>query len=106
MIAPYKLAQLEDGDTKVIAVIEYDEQNNPVPEEAMLFKGIIPEKENLHFVYPSNVDFSSIQSLMKYSGYYGVLVLNHSILHSPATEINFYTIKQPVSASKCISPRI
>ncbi len=95
LIAPYKLANLEDSDEKIIAVVELDQQNNPVPEAELIFKGIIPEKEKLRFVYPVNVDTSTIRTLIEYTGYYGVLVLNHNLLNSRESEVEFYTTKQP-----------
>jgi ABC-2 type transport system permease protein len=95
LIAPYKLANLEDHDQKVIAVVELDEKDNPVPESQLLFKNIIPARENLKFEYPANIDTSTIRLLIESSGYYGVLVINHSILHKHEAEINLYTTKQP-----------
>ena len=95
LIAPYKLANMEDRDQKVIAVVELDEQMNPVPENKLLFKNIIPEKENLRFNYLTYIDTSTIRKLIEYSGYYGVLVLNHNILHKNEGEIELYASKQP-----------
>jgi ABC-2 type transport system permease protein len=47
LIAPYKLANMEDNDEKIIAIVELDKNSNPVPENEQLFKGVIPDKENL-----------------------------------------------------------
>ena len=44
MIAPYKLASLEDRDNKIIAVVELDTANAPVAEEDLIFKEVIPSK--------------------------------------------------------------
>jgi ABC-2 type transport system permease protein len=95
LIAPYKLANLEDSDEKIVAVVELDQQNNPVPEAELIFKGIIPDKEKLRFVYPADIDTSTIRTLIEYTGYYGVLVLNHRLLNSPQSEIEFFSTKQP-----------
>jgi ABC-2 type transport system permease protein len=95
LIAPYKLANLEDNDEKIIAVVELDQKSNPVPETELKFKDVIPSKENLRFVYPVNVDTSTIRTLIQYSGYYGVLVLKQDILNRPESEIELYATKQP-----------
>jgi ABC-2 type transport system permease protein len=95
LIAPYKLANMEDNDEKIIAIVELDKNSNPVPENEQLFKGVIPDKENLRFVYPQNIDTTAIRALIEYSGYYGVLVLNHEILNSPQSEVQLYAKKQP-----------
>jgi ABC-2 type transport system permease protein len=47
------------------------------------------------FVYPQNIDTTAIRALIEYSGYYGVLVLNHEILNSPQSEVQLYAKKQP-----------
>jgi ABC-2 type transport system permease protein len=95
MIAPYKLANMEDRDQKIIAVVELDRENNPVPEAGFEFKNSIPSKENLQFDYLSNVDTSTIRRLIEFSGYYGVLVLNHDLLDKREATIEFFTSKQP-----------
>ena len=95
MIAPYKLAQLEDSDDKTIAVVELDEMNRPVPQEKLIFKDIIPPKEHLAFDYLAGVDTNTIQHLLELTDYYGVLILNQNLLNASEANIEFRTRKQP-----------
>jgi ABC-2 type transport system permease protein len=95
LIAPYKLANMEDKDLKNIAVVELDEQNHPVPLEQLHFDNIIPDRENLKFSYLASVDTNTIRQLIQYSGYYGVIVINQKILKTRNSEVDFYTTKQP-----------
>lgn len=95
MIAPYKLASLEDRGEKVIAVVELDEQEQPVPENALIFKDVIPSNENLRFVFLPEINKSTAQQLLELGGYYGVLILDHSLLSTRNAEITFYSRKQP-----------
>lgn len=95
MIAPYKLASMEDKGDKTIAVVEFNEANQAVPESSLLFKDIIPSREFLSFEYLPNIDNVTVRHLLELSGYYGVLVLNHSMLNESKTDVTFYTKKQP-----------
>lgn len=95
MVVPYILVNLEDSDVKNIAVIELDENNKPVSRENLVFENLFEDKDKLKFSYLNDVDASSVETLIQYSGYYGVLILNHRLLNQPKTEIQFYTKKQP-----------
>ena len=95
MVIPYMLVKLEDTDLKTIAVVELDEYNAPVPRENLLFENLFAPKEKLKFDYLSNVDTATIGQLIEYSGYYGVLVLNHQILDQQSAEIQLFAKKQP-----------
>lgn len=95
MIAPYKLSQLEDNDDKTIAVIELDQMNLPVVEENLIFNNVIASKEHLKFDYLVNIDTNTMKHLLELTNYYGILVLNHSLLNKQEADIAFYSRKQP-----------
>ena len=95
MVVPYLLVNLEDSDIKTIAVVELDEQNAPVPKENLIFNNIFESKDKLKFEYLSNIDAITVENLIQYSGYYGVLILNHRLLNEQNIDIRFFTKKQP-----------
>ena len=95
MVVPYLLVNLEDSDVKTIAVVELDEKNAPVKEENLIFKNVFESKDKLKFEYLSNIDALTVETLIQYGNYYGVLILNHRLLNQQNTDIQFYTKKQP-----------
>jgi len=95
MVVPYLLVKLEDTDLKTIAVVELDEYNTPVAHENLIFENLFAPKEKLKFDYLSNVDTTTIEKLIQFSGYYGVLILNHRLLNQQSAEIQLYAKKQP-----------
>jgi ABC-2 type transport system permease protein len=95
MIVHFWLTQVEDNDYKKIAVVEFDEFNNPVPDSLLFFKDIIPDKENLKFDYLSSVEFKEIESLLKNTDYYGFLVLRQNIMKQKEGLVELYAKKQP-----------
>jgi len=95
MFTSYKMASMEDQGDKVIAVVEFDAGNMSVPDEELVFKDVIPSREHLRFDYLHDVDNTTVQHLLELSGYYGVLVLNHSILDERSCEVKLYSKKQP-----------
>lgn len=94
-VAPYKLASMEEKEEKVIAVVEFDENDREVPEDQLIFKNVIPDKEFLRFDYLTGISNSTVQTLLELSGYYGVLILNQKILNEQRVELTFYSKSQP-----------
>ncbi len=95
LVVPYLLVNLEDSDIKTIAVVELDEQNAPVSNENLVFENLFASKDKLKFEYLSDIDAITVETLIQYSGYYGVLVLNHRLLNQQNSDIQFYSKKQP-----------
>src|SRR5512145_836048 len=73
MVVPIWLTMREDTEVKKIAVVEYDEFNQPVPDSLMFFKGVIPGKKNLKLDYLSNIQFNDIETVLTNTDYYGFL---------------------------------
>ncbi len=91
LILPAWLSQVEDTDLKTIAVVEYNEMNEPVP-DSLRFFDVIPDKENLQFKYV----YASIEALklaLSKSEYYAILYIPYNIINSETAEL--YTKKQP-----------
>jgi ABC-2 type transport system permease protein len=95
MILPYKLASVEDKGVKTIAIIELDRSGEPVPRGEMVFLDKIPPSENLKFAYLASMDTSEINSLIEHGDYYAVMVLRQKMLENNASDVDFYTLKQP-----------
>lgn len=96
MILPLWLAQLEDKEIKNIAVVEFDSENNPVPDSKMIFKDVLEDKDKLHFLYIGNLTMKDIENLVALDTYFGFLVLNHDLLNSGKNvEVDFFCSKQP-----------
>ena len=96
IFVPVWLSNMDDQDVKSIAVVEYDRYGQPVPDSLMLFKGVIPNKEKLRFQYLGNIEFRTIEPILRNSEYYGFLVLRHDVLYTGKNVYaELYTKKQP-----------
>ena len=82
MLIPVWLAQLENAETKTIAVVEYDIYGQPVPDTLLLFKNVIPDKEKLRFQSIGSIESNQIETILRNSDYYGFLILRHGALFS------------------------
>ena len=52
IILPGWLATVEDKEIMEIAVVEYDANNQPVPDSLQFFRDVIPNKENHEVCIP------------------------------------------------------
>ncbi|MBN2612563.1 MAG: ABC transporter permease [Bacteroidales bacterium] len=92
LILPAWLTQVEDADEKIIAVVEYDEMNQPVADSSTFFFDALVEKNNLKFEYvPSSLE--ALKSALTVSKYDGILYIPYNIINSEIAEL--YTKKQP-----------
>lgn len=91
IILPMWFARMEDKDTKIIAVVETDQMNQPLPDSVRMFD-VIPDKELLKFQYVN----SPVENLMKslpQTDYYAVLHIPYNIMNNEVAVL--YTKKQP-----------
>ena len=96
MLIPVWLSQLEDAETKTIAVVEYDSYGQPVPDTLLLFKNVIPDKEKLKFQYVGGIEPRQIETILRNSDYYGFLILRYGVLFSgEEATAEIITKKQP-----------
>lgn len=96
MLIPVWLSQIEDAETKTIAVVEYDSYGQPVPDTLLLFKNVIPDKEKLRFQYINGIESNQIETILRNSDYYGFLLLRHNVLFTGENvEAELIAQKQP-----------
>ena len=89
MIAPAWLAQMEDTEEKVIAVID----------SSKLFYETIPETKYLKFEYLNNTSVNKIRKNFDKTNYYAVLYISHIVTYVPSA-VQLYSDKQPSFAVK------
>jgi ABC-2 type transport system permease protein len=96
IILPGWLATLEDSDVLEIAVVEYDAKGQPVPAENQFFRNIIPDKENMKFVYLNNARLPDILRAFEATQYDGVLFLPQTLISAgKEASVEFYYRKPP-----------
>ena len=95
MIIPMWLSQLEDSGIKTIGIAEFDRDLQPVSTDSAKFKDVIPDNENLKFVYLHNIEYDDIEQLFEHTEYYGILVLNQKLLDEKDGEVELFVKKQP-----------
>src|SRR5512133_821546 len=96
IILPGWLATLEDSDVLEIAVVEYDAKGQPVPAENQFFRNIIPDKENMKFVYLDNARLPDILRAFEATQYDGVLFLPQTLISAgKEASVEFYYRKPP-----------
>lgn len=93
MIIPAWLATREDKEQKTIGVIEYNDEDQPVPDSLMQFKGVIPDQEYLKFQYLGNTRLDDIKPIIAASDYYAILFIPHNVFTTGTVEL--YAKKQP-----------
>jgi ABC-2 type transport system permease protein len=96
IVLPGWLAQVEDKEMLEIAVVEYDANNQPVPDSLQFFRDVIPNKENLKFVYLNNARLPDILKAFEATQYDGVLFLPQSLISAGREiSVDFYYRKPP-----------
>ncbi len=93
LIIPAWLATLEDKEEKIIAVIEYSENNTPVPDSLKQFFDVLPDRDNLKFEYIDYTTLEVLKSALEHSKYYGILHIPHNVINTEIVEL--YTKKEP-----------
>lgn len=94
LILPAWLAQLEEKEEKIIAVIEYNQDTNqPIPDSLQLFRDLLPETENIKFSYLGDVTMEQMKAIFPESDYYAVLFIPSNIFY--ANTIKLYSTRQP-----------
>lgn len=89
-IAPFWLAQVEEEELKVIAVVD----------SSHLFAGVIPETEHLKFAYMEpGTDVNKLKTTYKQQGYWGILYIAHIITYTP-NAIELISEAQPSLSTK------
>ena len=84
MIAPAWLAQMEDTEVKLIAVVD----------SSQLFIGEFPETEYIKFEYMPNANIQKYKDDFYESPYYAVLFISHVVANSP-NAVHLYSDKSP-----------
>ena len=92
MIIPAWLATVEDNEEKIIAVIEYSDENTPVPDSLRQFD-VISDKKNLKFEYTGYTTLRVLKTALEHSNYFGILHIPHNIINTGVVEL--YTKKEP-----------
>jgi ABC-2 type transport system permease protein len=85
MFVPVWLAQMEDTETKTIAVID----------ESFIFRNHFEDKEYIKYEYLEGYSVDSAVSVMKDRGYYAVLYIPVSIIETGTVVSKLYSYKQP-----------
>jgi ABC-2 type transport system permease protein len=96
MILPGMLTTMEDTDKNTIAVVEYDSFGRPLPDSLQFFRDVIPDKENMKFVYLNNMKLQDILKTYNADVYDGILFLSQDIISAGReTSVDFYYRKPP-----------
>jgi len=96
IVLPGWLAQVEDNEVKEIAVVEYDAAGGPVPDSLQFFRNVIPDKENIKFIYLHNAVLPDVLKAFEASQYDGVLFLPQTLISAGReTSVEFYYRKPP-----------
>jgi ABC-2 type transport system permease protein len=95
MVVPIWLTMREDTEVKKIAVVEYNEFNEPVPDSLLFFKDVITNKKNLKFDYLSNIEFNEIERLLINTDYDGFLVLRQNLITQSNGVVELFAKDQP-----------
>lgn len=93
LIIPAWLATVEDKEEKIIAVIEYSDNNTPVSDSLKQFFDALPERDNLKFEYIGYTTLEVLKSTLEYSKYFGILYIPHNVINTEVVEL--YTKKEP-----------
>lgn len=96
IIVPGQLTTLEDNDVKTIAVVEYDATGRPVPDSLQFFRDVIPDKENMKFIYLNNARLQDVLKTYEGGSYDGVLFLGQQMISAGReSAVDFYYRKPP-----------
>ncbi len=80
IVLPGMLATFEDKEIKTYAVVEYDIFGKPVPDSLQFFKDVIPDKDNIKFVYLNNTKIQDILKTYDAGLYDGILFLSQNLI--------------------------
>ncbi|MBP1667811.1 MAG: family transporter protein [Bacteroidetes bacterium] len=96
MILPGMLTTMEDTDKSTIAVVEQDSYGRPLPDSLQFFRDVIPDKENMKFVYLNNMRLQDVLKTYDADAYDGILFLSQDIISAGReTSVDFYYRKPP-----------
>lgn len=96
IVLPGRLTTLEDNEKKTIAVVEYDRYDRPVPDSLQFFRDVIPDKENMKFVYLNNIRLQDVLRTYDAGAYDGVLFLGQQMISAGRESyVDFYYRKPP-----------
>ncbi|MBN2762686.1 MAG: hypothetical protein JXR41_06325, partial [Bacteroidales bacterium] len=96
IILPGRLTTLEDGELITIAVVEYDNYGRPVPDSLQFFRDVIPDKENMKFVYLNNMRLQDVLKTYDAGAYDGILFLGQQMMSAGRESYaDFYYRKPP-----------
>jgi ABC-2 type transport system permease protein len=96
IVLPGRLTTLEDNDVKTIAVVEYDTYGRPVPDSLQFFRDVIPDKDNIKFVYLHDVRLQDVLKTYDAKMYDGILFLGQQLISAGRdTYVDFYYRKPP-----------
>ncbi len=96
MIVPSRLTTLEDNDVKTIAIVEYDAFDRPVPDSLQFFRDVIPDKENMKFVYLNDTRLQDVLKTYEGGAYDGILFLGQQLISAGReSTVDFYYRKPP-----------
>lgn len=84
MIVPVVMNQMEDDETKIIAVLD----------SSHIFNNKIPDSEFLKFKYLDDNSLENVRKQFKESNYYAVLYIPHIISYA-SNSVQLYSSKQP-----------
>jgi len=96
MILPGVLTNMEGTDKNTIAVVEYDSYGRPLPDSLQFFRNVIPDKENMKFVYLNDMRLQDVLKTYDADLYDGILFLGQNIISAGReTSVDFYYRKPP-----------
>jgi ABC-2 type transport system permease protein len=96
IVVPGWLAQHEDKQVQQIAVIESDANGQPVPDSLQFFRNVIPDKENMKFIYMNNMRLTDMLKTFEASTYDGVLFLPQTLISTGnRATVEFYYREPP-----------
>jgi ABC-2 type transport system permease protein len=98
LVMPMILAYMEKQGQQKIAVIEFDQNLNPVPRDQMKFIGAVKSTKNIKFDYLGETELSQIKPILENTDYFGVLVLYHEMINTNTGKIDLYCKKLPSDA--------
>lgn len=80
IVLPSMLATYEGKEVKTYAVVEYDVFGKPVPDSLQFFKDVIPDKDNIKFVYLNNTQIQDVLKTYDAGIYDGILFLSQNLI--------------------------
>jgi ABC-2 type transport system permease protein len=96
IILPGYLTTMEDTEKRTIAVVEYDRYGRPLPDSLQFFRDVIPDKENMKFVYLNNMRLQDVLKTYNANLYDGILFISQDIISAGReANVDFYYRKPP-----------